>query len=205
MPRTVGVVDRNPSTARLYAGALADAGFQPRRVGDIDDFARAVAADTNVAALVATVPTPITLEQLREVAEAMDGACIVTIVDGPEADLIRAVVAGATGALEKGVSPESVASAVQLALRGAQVLPASVGQRLAQLYPVDDPGPGVLDEASLLLLRHMRDGHSIGQLAARHHWSDGHMRRRLRHLYARMGVASRDEAVARAEWWGVLE
>lgn len=151
------------------------------------------------------MPEAIATERMAELLMTVTGVAVVAVMDpGSEAHMVLALNAGVSGVVSSEGSADQAALAVEAAMHGAALFPVRLGRCLASLYPIDAPGPDVLDEAEVRWLGQLRAGHSIATMARSNGFSEGHMRRRLRLLYARMRVGSREEAVRRAEWWGIL-
>lgn len=125
---------------------------------------------------------------------------IVTTYD-TDADILRAIEAGACGYLLKDSDPDALATAVASAARGETVLAPLVADRLVSRLnsPRDEP---TARELEVLVLA--ADGLSNKQIAKRLFVSEATVKTHLVHLFAKLAVDSRTAAVAAARNRGLI-
>lgn len=125
---------------------------------------------------------------------------IVTTYD-TDADILRAIEAGACGYLLKDSDPRALADAVAAAARGETVLAPLVADRLVSRLnsPRDEPTPRELEVLVLAA-----DGLSNKQIAKHLFVSEATVKTHLVHLFAKLTVDSRTAAVAAARNRGLI-
>lgn len=116
-----------------------------------------------------------------------------------DADILRAVEAGAAGYLLKDSEPQVLVSAIEAAHRGEIVLAPGVAQRLAAQQPLPD-----LTERELEILRLVAGGASNRAIGAELFISEATVKTHLARAFAKLGVNSRTEAVSLARDRGLL-
>ncbi|WP_426997961.1 response regulator [Pseudarthrobacter sp. N5] len=112
-----------------------------------------------------------------------------------DADIVRAVDAGAMGYLLKDATPEEIFSAVRGAVQGKSVMSAPVASRLFQQLRNAD---GILTPREAELLSLLIEGLSNRELGLRLFISEATVKTHLAHIYAKLGVETRAAAVAAA-------
>ncbi|MEA5455101.1 response regulator transcription factor [Sinomonas sp. JGH33] len=122
-------------------------------------------------------------------------AVIVFTTYDSDADIVRAVDAGAMGYVLKDAAPEEIFAAVRGAVVGRPVLSAPVASKLfrQRARPDDALTPR---EAELLGL--LTEGLSNRELSKRLFISEATVKSHLAHIYAKLGVDSRAAAIAAA-------
>jgi DNA-binding NarL/FixJ family response regulator len=200
------VVDDHPVVRDGLRGMLAG---QPdlELVGEAADGAEAVA-------VVARARPDVVLMDLR-----MPGVDGVTAIgrlkaDHPEvrvlvlttydtdADVVRALEAGATGYLLKDAPREELFRAVRAAARGETVLAQAVATRL--VGRMQRPAPAALSPRELEILRLVAKGATNRQAAAELFISEATVKTHLLHAFGKLGVSDRTAAVAIALERGLL-
>jgi len=121
-----------------------------------------------------------------------------TTYDG-DADIRRALDAGATGYLLKDMLLTDVISAVRDVHRGRRVIPGPVAERLAEFREGDGLTPREL-EVLMLVAR----GLTNKQIAARIDRSDETVKVHLKNIFTKLGVGDRTEAVTTALSRGLI-
>lgn len=147
----------------------------------------------------------------------MDGVAITrALVTGPppvpavlilttydhDADIVRAVEAGAAGYLLKDVGIDALAAAVLAAAAGETVLSPSMTARMIATIRTRRSG---LSERELEVLRLVADGLSNRQVAKALFVSEATVKTHLNHAFTKLGVDSRTAAIAAARTAGMLE
>jgi DNA-binding NarL/FixJ family response regulator len=121
-----------------------------------------------------------------------------TTWDG-DADIHRALDAGARGYLLKDVVSEDVARAVRHVHSGGKIIPADVAGRLAAFTPRID-----LTERELEVLGYMAKGLSNKQIGALLGRSEGTIKVHVIHILQKLDVSDRTEAVTLALQRGII-
>ncbi len=138
-----------------------------------------------------------------ELARAGDAppVLILTTYD-TDADIVRAVEAGAQGYLLKDSPPELLAAAVRAAVRGETVLAPTVAARLSerQRRPAADLTPRELD-----VLARVAEGLSNSDIGARLFIGEATVKTHLIRVFQKLDVADRTAAVTEAYRRGLLD
>ncbi len=142
------------------------------------------------------------VEATRQLIEASPGrrVLIVTTYD-TDADILRAIEAGACGYLLKDAEPGHLSDAVAAAARGETVLAPVVADRLVSRLnsPRDEPTPRELEVLVLAA-----EGLSNKQIAKKLFVSEATVKTHLVHLFTKLGADSRTAAVATARGRGLI-
>ncbi|HLS03298.1 MAG TPA: response regulator transcription factor [Actinomycetales bacterium] len=136
--------------------------------------------------------------RIRALGQAAPRVLILTTFE-TDADILRAVEAGAAGYLLKDSEPQVLVSAIEAAHRGEIVLAPGVAQRLAAQQPLPD-----LTERELEILRLVAGGASNRAIGAELFISEATVKTHLARAFAKLGVNSRTEAVSLARDRGLL-
>jgi DNA-binding NarL/FixJ family response regulator len=118
-----------------------------------------------------------------------------------DADILRAVEAGAAGYLLKDAEPQVLLDAVAAAARGETVLAPQVATRL--MARVREPTPE-LSARELDVMALVAEGLTNREIARRLFVSEATVKSHLVHVFTKLGVASRTAAVAAARERGLL-
>ena len=110
-----------------------------------------------------------------------------------EADVIAAMQAGASGYLLKGATAEERFAGTRDAAAGRSVLAPSVMQTLVRRAT---PGPDVVTEREVEVLRLLAQGLGNREMAAQLLVSEATVKSHLAHLYTKLGVTTRTGAVS---------
>jgi len=122
-------------------------------------------------------------------------AVIVFTTYDSDADIVRAVDAGAMGYLLKDAAPEEIFAAVRAAVQGKSVMSAPVASRLFQQLRNPDE---ILTPREAELLSLLTEGLSNRDLGKRLFISEATVKTHLAHIYAKLGVETRAAAIATA-------
>lgn len=122
-------------------------------------------------------------------------AIIVFTTYDSDADIVRAVDAGAMGYLLKDASSEEIFAAVRGAVQGRSVMSAPVASRLFEQLRNPD---AVLTPREAELLGLLTEGLSNKELGRRLFISEATVKTHLAHVYAKLGVETRAAAIATA-------
>ncbi|OFI38423.1 DNA-binding response regulator [Arthrobacter sp. SW1] len=112
-----------------------------------------------------------------------------------DADIVRAVDAGAMGYLLKDAAPDEIFAAVRGASRGQSHMSAPVASRLFQQMRNPDEA---LTPREAELLNLLTEGLSNKELGRKLFISEATVKSHLAHIYAKLGVDSRAAAIAKA-------
>jgi DNA-binding NarL/FixJ family response regulator len=119
-----------------------------------------------------------------------------------DADILRAVEAGATGYLLKDAPREELFHAVRAAAQGKTVLAPTVATRL--LEQMREPAQETLSGREVQVLALVADGASNKEIGKQLHVSEATVKSHLLHIFAKLGVADRTAAVTTALKRGIL-
>ena len=119
-----------------------------------------------------------------------------------DADIVRAIDAGAVGYLLKDAPHEDISRAVRAAARGETTLAPAVAQRLMQR--VRSPGGGALSAREIEVLQLAARGLSNSEIARELFVSATTAKAHLVHIYAKLGVSDRTAAVTTALERGII-
>lgn len=122
-------------------------------------------------------------------------AIIVFTTYDSDADIVRAVDAGAMGYLLKDASSEEIFAAIRGAVQGRSVMSAPVASRLFEQLRNPD---AVLTPREAELLGLLTEGLSNKELGRRLFISEATVKTHLAHVYAKLGVDTRAAAIATA-------
>lgn len=198
------IADDHPIVREGLKAMLEGAGFEV--VGEADDGLRALA-------LLARTPADVVLMDLRM--PRLDGVAATARIraDHPQtrvlvlttydrdADIERALAAGATGYLLKDTPREDLFRAIRAAARGEPALAPTVAARLMRRGP--DPHNPSAREAEVL--RHVARGRTNREIGERLHISEATVKTHLLNVYAKLGVDDRTAAVVTALERGLLK
>lgn len=125
---------------------------------------------------------------------------ILTTFDN-DADIVRAVTAGAIGYLLKDAAPHELIEAIRAAAAGETALSPAVAARLLGRMQSPDTS---LTSRELEIVGHLADGDSNRDIARRLTISEATVKSHLVHIFGKLGVDSRTRAVAEARRRGML-
>lgn len=122
-------------------------------------------------------------------------AVIVFTTYDSDADIVRAVDAGAMGYLLKDAAPEEIFAGVRAAVQGKSVMSPPVASRLFQQMRNPDE---ILTAREAELLSLLTQGLSNRELGKQLFISEATVKTHLAHIYAKLGVETRAAAIATA-------
>jgi DNA-binding NarL/FixJ family response regulator len=140
------------------------------------------------------------IDALEAILQEFPGARIIvlTTVEG-DAEIRRALRAGAVGYVLKSAPPSELIDAIRAVHRGRRVIPPDVAARLAVHYADEDLTRRELDVLGLI-----RDGHRNKQIADRLGIAETTVNFHVRNLMEKLGAHDRAHAVAVAIRRGLL-
>ena len=198
------VVDDHPVVRDGLRAMLEGGGFSV--VGEVEDGLRALA-------LLAREPAEVVLMDLRMprldgvaatariVAEHPGTRVLVLTTYDRDADIERALAAGATGYLLKDTPREELFRAVSAAARGEPSLAPAVAARLMRR----GREAAELTVRELDVLAHAARGRTNREIGERLHISEATVKTHLLNVYAKLGVDDRTAAVVAALERGLLD
>lgn len=139
---------------------------------------------------------------MRILAGGQPPAVLILTTYDHDADIVRAVEAGASGYLLKDASPEAIADAVAAAARGETVLASGLAQRLVSRMRA--PAEPTLTPRELEVLRLVAQGAGNRAIAKAIFVSEATVKTHLVHAYEKLGVDNRTGAVTAARDRGLL-
>jgi DNA-binding NarL/FixJ family response regulator len=200
------IVDDHPVVREGLAGMLAG---QP----DFEVVGMAAEGETAVT-LTLTLSPDVTLMDLRM--PGLDGVgaieaikkvqpashiLVLTTYDS-DADIVRAIEAGATGYLLKDTPREELFRAIRAAARGESVLAPAVAARL--MTRMRAPAEENLSAREIEVLQLVARGASNQQIGKALHISTATVKTHLIHIYGKLGVSDRTAAVTAALEKGII-
>ncbi|HUR01330.1 MAG TPA: response regulator transcription factor [Nonomuraea sp.] len=112
-----------------------------------------------------------------------------------DADIERAISAGAAGYLLKDVSPADLATAVRAAADGEIVLSPSVSARLATWHKAGAGAPVAVSARERQVLELVAEGLTNGEIGRRLFIGEATVKTHLLRVYSKLGVSDRTSAV----------
>lgn len=138
----------------------------------------------------------------RILAESDHSKVVVLTTYETDADILRAVEAGAAGYLLKDASRAELAGAIRAAARGETVLAPSVAGRLVKR--VRGPAAPSLSARELEVLSLVAQGHTNAEIGAALHISEATVKTHLLRTFGKLEVSDRTAAVTTAMALGLL-
>lgn len=118
-----------------------------------------------------------------------------------DAEILRAIEAGASGYLLKDTAPAELFTAIVAAAAGASALSPTVASKL--MAQMRDPGVA-LTPREIQVLEAVAVGYSNREIARRMFLSEGTVKTHLTNVFGKLGVRSRTAAVAQARARGII-
>lgn len=136
------------------------------------------------------------IEAIRKIRQRNNSQAILVFTTyDSDADIVRAVDAGAMGYLLKDASPEEIFAAIRGAVQGKSVMSPPVASRLFQQLRNPEE---ILTPREAELLSLLTEGLSNRELGQRLFISEATVKTHLAHIYAKLGVDTRAAAIATA-------
>lgn len=117
-------------------------------------------------------------------------------------DILRAIEAGAAGYLLKDVAPATIAASLHDAAAGRLVLAPEMAQRV--LVTMGSPRPNLSDREKEVL-RLVSAGHSNSDIARTLFLTGATVKSHLVHVYTKLGVDSRTQAIVKGRSLGIID
>jgi len=139
-------------------------------------------------------------EAIERIVAEFPGARIIAITTYQgDADIHRALKAGARGYLIKDVLRHDIAQAIRTVHKGERVVPTAVAQRLAEHTPRVE-----LTEREIEVLTHMVKGLSNKQIASAIGRTEATVKAHILNVFEKLGASDRTEAVTIALRRGII-
>lgn len=139
----------------------------------------------------------------RRIREELDDVHVLVLTTyDTDADVTRAVEAGATGYLLKDAPREDLFRAVRLAAQGESVLSPGVASRV--LHRMRGPAEEALSSREIEVVACVARGLSNRDIARRLHISEATVKTHLVHIFGKLGVDNRTAAVTTAVARGII-
>lgn len=144
------------------------------------------------------------LRATRDILAETPGRRVVVLTTyDTDADIVRAVEAGAAGYLLKDASRADLAGAIRAAARGETVLAPSVAGKL--VHHVRGPAPPALSTREVEVLRLVARGKTNADIGRALYISEATVKTHLLRAFAKLGVSDRTAAVTTALDRGLLD
>ncbi|SEP28165.1 response regulator [Amycolatopsis saalfeldensis] len=198
---TIMLVDDHPVVREGLRGML-EAEADLTVVGEAGSGAEAVALDRvkqpDVVLMDLRMPGLDGVGAIREILEETPARRIVVLTTyETDADILRAVEAGAAGYLLKDASRAELAGAIRAAARGETVLAPSVAGKLVNR--VRNPPPASpLSAREVEVLRLVAKGHTNADIGRALHIGEATVKTHLLRVFGKLGVSDRTAAVTTA-------
>lgn len=146
-----------------------------------------------------------TLRQLKE--RRLPSRVLMLTISTDDADLLDAIRAGADGYLLKNTEPEDLRKAILRVAEGEGALsPEVTAPVLRALSHLNEHELApLLSERELEVLACLSDGQTTQQMAARLFISENTVKTHIRHIFEKLEVSNRAEAVSRAMQKGLIK
>jgi len=192
---------------RVGLHAMLDPSPDIEVVGDAGDGAQAIALvcglDPDVVLMDLRMPEidgVAAIARLREVAP--DVAVLVLTTYDTDADIVRAIEAGATGYLLKDATRDELLGAIRSAAAGRSALAPTVASRLVARMAA--PARSALSAREIEVLELVALGRTNKEIARILHLSEATVKTHLVHSFSKLGVEARTEAVTVALDRGII-
>jgi DNA-binding NarL/FixJ family response regulator len=195
----VAVVSDVPVYRAGLQAVLTAAGYTMEDPSDHIEWARSKAAHGQRAALLVMVAAGAAVRDLERFAIFHCVSVLALTHIGTPAVQLAAIAAGATGTIVWSAKTSDLIRALDAAIVGMAILPASV---VRQLAPTE--GIWVASNEQMDCLRLLSAGTPVRTIAEALHYSEREMFRRLRSLYRLLGSGGRQEALAHAAELGLV-
>lgn len=167
-----------------------------------------VIADTNpdVILLDVNMPTMGGVDTLRALRKAgMETPVLMLTISQQSEDLIRAIQAGASGYLLKNTEPEILRKTIELVHIGEAVLAPEMTEHVFRLMRSGELNfNDLLSDRELDVLRLLARGSTTSQVATDLYISENTVKTHIRHIFEKLEVNNRAEAVAKATQLGLI-
>jgi DNA-binding NarL/FixJ family response regulator len=213
-PTRILVVDDDDAFRESVCAAIArdDAMVLAAQVASAEGARAAIAhGEFDVALVDLGLPDGNGIDLIREIAHTRpDVDVMVVTVFGDEAHVLASIEAGATGYLLKRSLNDTLGATVRELRAGGSPISPVIARQLLQRFKKDTPQPsaviddGGLSEREREVLLFIAKGFTVGEIANMLHLSAHTVATHVKHIYRKLAVHSRTEAVFEAGRMGLL-
>lgn len=190
----VVVIDGIPCFTEGLVRALGAAGFEAAE-------AQPGATDAGANLYVTSASTQGEWERVASL--SAEAGVLVLVPTAANHDPLRALREGARGVMARSSPLTELVGAVRAVAQGLTVVPLEVTRQLVSLVP--DPGASpVLSPAEQGWLEALAEGRTVTEIAEQSGYSRRAMHGKLDHLYSKMNVTNRQQALVKAARSGLL-
>ena len=216
-PTRILVVDDDDAFRESVCAAIArdDGMVLAAQVGNAESARAAIAAgEFDVALVDLGLPDGNGIDLIREIARVRpDADVMVVTVFGDEAHVLASIEAGATGYLLKRSLNDTLGATVRELRAGGSPISPVIARQLLLRFKKDTPqasqpaavvDDGGLSEREREVLLFIAKGFTVGEIANMLHLSAHTVATHVKHIYRKLAVHSRTEAVFEAGRMGLL-
>ena len=215
-PTRILVVDDDDAFRESVCAAIArdDAMVLAAQVGNAEGAREAIAGgEFDVALVDLGLPDGNGIDLIREIARTRpDADVMVVTVFGDEAHVLASIEAGATGYLLKRSLNDTLGATVRELRAGGSPISPVIARQLLHRFKKESPTPstpavvddGGLSEREREVLLFIAKGFTVGEIANMLHLSAHTVATHVKHIYRKLAVHSRTEAVFEAGRMGLL-
>ena len=201
MATRIGIVARTPTVQRGLAAVLADSGYKPVPLTDLESWSPGKSGS----AVVVVVRDEVMKESVRVFTDEHPHVPLIGISPDPTvgalAELIRL---GAFTAIGEDHPTDQLIGALSNAFDSLTLLPLDIARAMASRVPPPADPEAWISEDELSWLRSLTKRVTVPELATTAGYSEREMFRILQRMYLRIGVANRTEAIIWATKNGLL-
>ena len=215
-PTRILVVDDDDAFRETVCAAIEhdDGMVLAAQVGNAESARAAIArGEFDVALVDLGLPDGNGIDLIREIAATRpDADVMVVTVFGDEAHVLASIEAGATGYLLKRSLNDTLGATVRELRAGGSPISPVIARQLLHRFKKDSPtpsSPAVVDDGGLSerereVLLFIAKGFTVGEIANMLHLSAHTVATHVKHIYRKLAVHSRTEAVFEAGRMGLL-
>lgn len=201
MVREIGVFNAAPVYVLGLANLSSSNGYAFERVDDVANWTKGHPAPV----LLVDIRDEDDLKVVVDVTTDHPDSVVVALIDDVSTETVSATFAsGASAAIARDAAPADVVFALEAAMSGNTVLPLPVAKLLAATRRGSSE-PARIGAEELGWLQSLARGAIVARVGEEAGYSEREMYRRLKRLYAKMGVRSRTEALIKASRLGWIE
>ena len=216
LPTRILVVDDDDAFRETVCAAIArdDALVLADQVSNVESAREAIAnGEFDVALIDLGLPDGNGIDLIREIASTRpDTDVMVVTVFGDEAHVLASIEAGATGYLLKRSLNDTLGATVRELRAGGSPISPVIARQLLHRFKKSPPAPsqptvvddGGLSEREREVLLFIAKGFTVGEIANMLHLSAHTVATHVKHIYRKLAVHSRTEAVFEAGRMGLL-
>ena len=217
LPTRILVVDDDDAFRETVCAAIArdDALVLADQVSNVESAREAIAnGEFDVALIDLGLPDGNGIDLIREIASTRpDTDVMVVTVFGDEAHVLASIEAGATGYLLTRSLNDTLGATVRELRAGGSPISPVIARQLLHRFKKDTPAapsqPAVVDDGGLSerereVLLFIAKGFTVGEIANMLHLSAHTVATHVKHIYRKLAVHSRTEAVFEAGRMGLL-